>query len=227
MKLVRSAEPAAVRDLDGTTGFAGPALPDDAGAVDVVLRHDDPLAAARLLADAGVDVGVVDGDLGRLPHLDPAASAIAPDDLDDVRRFETLGSLVDRVERHPDSTRAGGLATFTGRVRVENHENVETTHLEFERYDALADERIAAIRDDLTARDEVYAVEMYHRTGVVAGEEHVVHVVVLAGHRRQAFDAVEDGIDRMKDEVPIFKKEVTVEGDYWVHESDAEAPDGA
>jgi molybdopterin synthase catalytic subunit len=43
-------------------------------------------------------------------------------------------------------------------------------------------------------------------------------VVVLAGHRGEAFRTVEDGIDRLKDEVPLFKKEVTVEEEFWRHE---------
>jgi molybdopterin synthase catalytic subunit len=41
---------------------------------------------------------------------------------------------------------------------------------------------------------------------------------VLAGHRREAFGTVEDGIDRLKDEVPIFKKERTSDEQFWVHE---------
>jgi len=45
-------------------------------------------------------------------------------------------------------------------------------------------------------------------------------VVVLAGHRREAFETVEDGIDRLKAEVPLFKKEVTVSGEFWAHQHD-------
>jgi molybdopterin synthase catalytic subunit len=66
----------------------------------------------------------------------------------------------------------------------------------------------------------VHAVRLHHRTGVVEAGEDIVFVVVLAGHRAEAFRAVEDGIDRLKDEVPLFKKEVTVEDTYWAHEQD-------
>ena len=48
--------------------------------------------------------------------------------------------------------------------------------------------------------------------------EDIVFVVVLAGHREEAFRTVEDGINRLKDEVPIFKKETTVEDEFWVHD---------
>jgi len=74
------------------------------------------------------------------------------------------------------------------------------------------------IKRDLEEREGVYEVAMHHETGVVKVEEDAVHVVVLAGHRQEAFLAVEDGINRLKDEVPIFKKEVTEDGGFWVHD---------
>jgi molybdopterin synthase catalytic subunit len=133
--------------------------------------------------------------------------------------FETLGSLVAEVKQSDRARYAGAIATFTGRVRVqEDPDDVPTEHLEFQRYDAVAGERMAAIRDELRARDGVYDVRMHHRTGVVPAGEDIVFVVVLAGHREEAFETVEDGIDRLKDEVPLFKKEVTVEETFWSHE---------
>jgi len=59
---------------------------------------------------------------------------------------------------------------------------------------------------------------MHHRTGVIDYGDDIVFVVVLAGHREEAFRAVEDGINRLKAEVPIFKKEVTDAEEFWVHE---------
>ncbi len=59
---------------------------------------------------------------------------------------------------------------------------------------------------------------LHHKTGVVEAGEDIVFVVVLAGHREEAFETVSDGINRLKAEVPLFKKEVTVEESFWVHE---------
>ncbi|WP_372479952.1 molybdopterin synthase [Halomicrobium sp. HM KBTZ05] len=139
--------------------------------------------------------------------------------LHDCEPYETLGSLVARVKAANDSDRAGAIATFTGRVRErDDPDDTPTEYLEFEKYEGVADEKLATIRDDLCARDGVFEVALYHRTGVVEAGEDIVFVVVLAGHRREAFRAVEDGIDRLKDEVPLFKKEVTVEDAVWAHE---------
>ena len=75
-----------------------------------------------------------------------------------------------------------------------------------------------AISAELEEREGVFEVVMHHRTGVVEYGEDIVFVVVLAGHRDEAFRTVEDGINRLKDEVPIFKKEVTTDEQFWVHE---------
>jgi molybdopterin synthase catalytic subunit len=151
-----------------------------------------------------------------LEALDPAAVDEA---LEPLEPIETLESLVSRAKAASGAERAGAIATFTGRVRArEAPDDVETTALEFEKYEGVADERLAALEAELSARDGVYEVLLHHKTGVVEAGEDIVFVVVLAGHREEAFETVSDGIDRLKAEVPLFKKEVTVEEAFWVHE---------
>ena len=139
--------------------------------------------------------------------------------LSDADPYVTLGQLVERVKAHPDAPRAGAIATFTGRVRRHDDEtDPATLQLAFERYDPVATERLRSIEADLEDRAGVYAVELFHRTGVIEDGEDIVFVVVLAGHRTEAFRAVEDGINRLKAEVPIFKHETTTAEDFWVHD---------
>ncbi|WP_263018231.1 molybdopterin synthase [Natronobiforma cellulositropha] len=141
------------------------------------------------------------------------------DRVDEHEPHVTLETLVERVKRADDADRAGAIATFTGRVRArDSDDDTPTEYLEFEKYDGVADEKLAALREALEARDGVYAVELHHRTGVVRDGEDIVFVVVLAGHRAEAFRTVEDGINRLKAEVPIFKKEVTIDDEFWVHD---------
>jgi molybdopterin synthase catalytic subunit len=132
---------------------------------------------------------------------------------------ETLASLVAEVKDSPREDRAGAIATFTGRVRAkEGSDDDPTEYLEFERYDGVAGERMTTLREELEAREGVHEVRLHHRTGVVEAGEDIVFVVVLAGHREEAFRTVEDGINRLKDEVPLFKKEVTVSETFWAHQ---------
>ncbi|WP_276271078.1 molybdopterin synthase [Haloarcula litorea] len=139
--------------------------------------------------------------------------------LEETEPFETLDSLVAEAERSPAAEYAGAVATFTGRVRTrDDPEDPATEYLEFEKYDGVAEEKMAAIEDELAAREGVQEVLLHHRTGVVEAGADIVFVVVLAGHRAEAFETVEDGIDRLKAEVPLFKKEVTVDGEFWAHQ---------
>ena len=205
--------------------------------VEFDLPYHDTSDLLDTLCDLGFDYVLVgDGDDIDLPtvvvdqHLDPTDALLSVGDVDDlqvnalhdaleeVEPIETLSSLVERIQAHPDSPKAGAIATFTGRVRVEHLEGERTTHLEYEKYEGVADAELAAIRRELTARDGVYEVLLHHRTGIVEAEDDAVYVVVLAGHRPEAFRAVEDGIDLLKERVPIFKKEVTESGDYWAHD---------
>ena len=136
-----------------------------------------------------------------------------------VDPYMTLSGLIDRVKAHPAAPQAGAIATFTGRVRrYDGEDDSATLRLTFERYDPVASDRLRKIETELEARDGVYAVELFHRTGIIQDGEDIVFVVVLAGHRTEAFRAVEDGINRLKDEVPIFKHETTTTSDFWVHD---------
>ena len=142
-------------------------------------------------------------------------------DLDEAEPWITRETLVRRVEASADADRSGAIATFTGRVRArDGPDDDRTTHLAFEKYEGVAAERMGVIADELAARDGVFDVRMHHRTGVIEAGEDIVFVVVLAGHRGEAFRTVEDGIDRLKDEVPIFKKEATESETFWVHRRD-------
>ncbi|WP_049898656.1 molybdopterin synthase [Halococcus agarilyticus] len=178
-------------------GFSGRHLPA------VVLGDRDH--AGRELA-AATDADGVD--------LDAVCAAIG-----DLEPRVTLESLVEKVKSAPNADRSGAIATFTGRVRTRDaDDDAPTEHLEFETYEGVAEERLAAIIADLEAREGVQRVLAHHRTGVITSGEDIVFVVVLAGHREEAFAAVSDGIDRLKDEVPIFKKEITADEQFWLHE---------
>lgn len=139
--------------------------------------------------------------------------------LEATEPYETLESLVAEAKRSEAAPFSGAIATFTGRVRAKEDEADEPTRfLEFEKYEGVADERMDAISAELEEREGVYEVVMHHRTGVIEYGEDIVFVVVLAGHREEAFRTVEDGINRLKEEVPLFKKEVTTDEEFWVHE---------
>ena len=186
----------------------------------LVAVGDDRLRVPTVLLDPDADPSDTPGDV---VATGANAGDIGLDDLldtlDAAEPWVTRETLITRVEDSPGAERSGALATFTGRVRArDGPDDDRTTHLAFEKYEAVARERMDAIADELTDRDGVFEVAMHHRTGVIEAGEDIVFVVVLAGHRAEAFRAVEDGINRLKDEVPIFKKETTESEEFWLHQ---------
>mgnify|MGYP000179835501 CR=1 FL=1 len=196
----------------------------DLGGVLDTLARDHDYALVEGFPDARfptVAVGDIDVEDAVLAAESPADLDI--DDLigriESVEPHESLESLVAAVKDTESAAFSGAIATFTGRVRAKEHpEDDPTTSLTFEKYEGVAEDRLAALREDLETRDGVHEVRLHHRTGTIPYGEDIVFVVVLAGHRREAFETVEDGIDRLKEEVPIFKKEVTVGDEFWVHD---------
>ncbi|MFL2521346.1 MAG: molybdopterin synthase [Halobacteriales archaeon] len=133
--------------------------------------------------------------------------------------FETLDSLIARAVKSPNANQAGAIATFTGRVReLDYPSDSPTTRLEFEKYAGVAESRLQQICSELCQRDGIFEVLMHHRVGPIESGENVVFVVVLGAHRDEAFKTVQDGINRLKNEVPIFKKEIKIDGSFWVHD---------
>ncbi|MFC4550243.1 MULTISPECIES: molybdopterin synthase [Halorussus] len=190
---------------------------------DLAPDHDYALLVG--FPDADVPTVTLDGAECRGETLVKAveASDVDPEEvlakLEAIEPYETLESLVARAKDSEAAPYSGAIATFTGRVRAkEDPEDESTEFLEFEKYEGVAEERMAAIAAELEEREGVFEVVMHHRTGVIEYGEDIVFVVVLAGHREEAFRTVEDGINRLKDEVPIFKKEVTTDEQFWVHE---------
>ena len=180
----------------------------------VVTGHPDARVPLVVVGDTDPTGEVLARLDAEAPDADVAIEAI-----EGVEPHVTLESLVARAKESSGADRAGAIATFTGRVRErDDPEDARTTHLEFETYEGVAEERTAAIREELEAREGVYEVLLHHKTGVVEAGEDIVFVVVLAGHRDEAFATVSDGIDRLKAEVPIFKKEATLDGEFWAHE---------
>ncbi|ADE02555.1 molybdopterin synthase [Haloferax volcanii] len=197
------------RDLDGL-------LDDLSAEYDYALLSGFPDARVPTVALAGVDAANVVAEAETADAADVASLAA---EIDSHEPHVTLETLVERAKADPLEVYAGAIATFTGRVRAKESEDDDPTlSLEFEKYDGVAESKMDAISEELEARDGVLRVLMHHRVGVVEDGADIVFVVVLAGHRREAFRTVEDGIDRLKDEVPIFKKETTTDEEFWVHD---------
>ncbi|MFL5242093.1 MAG: molybdenum cofactor biosynthesis protein MoaE [Gemmataceae bacterium] len=111
----------------------------------------------------------------------------------------------------------GAIVTFLGTVRDLTDDKV-TTALDYEAYPGMAEKKLAEIEAETRDRWPVGEIILVHRLGHLEVGEVSVAVAVSCPHRHQAFDACRHAIDRLKDLVPIWKKENWADGTAeWVH----------
>jgi len=113
--------------------------------------------------------------------------------------------------------RWGGVTTFLGTVR-DTSRGKKVTHLEYEAYPEMAEEKMKEIADRLEKKYAPCRLVMHHRIGDLAIGEIAVIVVAGAPHRDAAFKAARDAIDELKTIVPIWKKEHGEDGAVWIEE---------
>lgn len=118
----------------------------------------------------------------------------------------------------------GAVVTFQGVTR-DHHHGRAVRHLAYEAYAEMAQQAMAAIFEDALARFDVTCVRATHRLGTVPVGEASVVVVVAAPHRAAAFDACRYLMDRLKADVPIFKRETLADGEArWVGDLPVDRP---
>jgi molybdopterin synthase catalytic subunit len=109
----------------------------------------------------------------------------------------------------------GGLVTFIGAVR-DNARGREIRHLEYESYPEMAEREMQKIADAAAERWPGTRVAIAHRAGHLEIGDLAVVIAAAAPHRAEAFEACRFAIDTLKQTVPIWKKEVATDGEYWV-----------
>lgn len=131
-------------------------------------------------------------------------------------------AIVARLVRGED----GAFVEFQGVVR-NNSKGRATRFLDYECYEPMALKVMAELGREIAAKHDVGRVAMIHRLGPMQIGEASVAIIVASPHRRAAFEAALEGIDRLKKTVPIWKKEHFVDGEVWVEgEWDESLPRG-
>lgn len=113
------------------------------------------------------------------------------------------------------SKRMGGIATFIGCAR-DFSEGREVTQISFDAYGSMALAEMNKLRDEAIAKFTLLDARIVHRVGVVGAGAQIVFIAAGAEHRAPALQACHWLIDELKQRVPIWKKEITPQGDAWV-----------
>jgi molybdopterin synthase catalytic subunit len=117
-----------------------------------------------------------------------------------------------RAVSHPS---VGGIVIFEGVVR-DTTRGKQVHYLEYDVYEEMAVEQIYAIITKVQRRWGIERVAVAHRFGRLEIGEASVIIIVASAHRAEAFEACRYLIDTLKQTVPIWKKEVTINGETWI-----------
>ena len=109
----------------------------------------------------------------------------------------------------------GAVVTFLGTTR-DNFEGKRVVVLEYEAFPEMAVKKLEEIREQLKADFGIDDIAIAHRIGAVPIGEISLVVAVASPHRKEAFFACHAAVDRLKETVPIWKKEVYEDGSRWV-----------
>ena len=152
---------------------------------------------------------LVDGD--ELALIPPVAGG------SEARHVQLLSTplSLDRCVAAVSGPGMGGIVTFTGVVRRQSR-GVTVERLEYEAYAPMAVREMTRLCDEIEGEIAGSRLAVEHRVGVLAIGDIAVVIAAAAPHRAEAFTACRAMIDRLKDRVPIWKKEIGEDGAEWV-----------
>lgn len=129
-----------------------------------------------------------------------------------------LNQILEYFSKLPYYHEAGAVACFVGVVRGDpvQRSDAKVTRLEYEAYTDVAMKRMEEIREEIKKRPGVIEVSIHHVIDTLKVGEPSLFVAVLGKHRQDVFSTISEIVERVKKEVPIWKKEFTTKDSYWV-----------
>lgn len=190
-----------------------------ADAVAALAAKHEPIARLQSRFRVAVNQDFVDethilhdrDELALIPPVAGGADAAPCRHVELTDRTLSLDRCINAVR----SDGMGGIVTFTGMVRLHSR-GTTIDHLEYEAYAPMAIKVMTQLCDEIEAEIPGTRIAVEHRVGNLAVGDIAVVIAAAAPHRAEAFTACRAMIDRLKDRVPIWKKELGVDGAEWV-----------
>ncbi len=200
---------------------AGSSLGDAIDCALASVDRDGVLPSNVMLARNGIYVDkskhLEDGD--EIAVIPPVSGGEDSNDVETSRVWVTEEEIdADRVVGLVGSDQDGAVVVFHGVTRDHN-EGRSVLYLEYEAYSPMAEDVMLQIIGEMKEKWEIGEVAVCHRAGRVDIGETSMVLAVSAAHRRPAFESALYFIDRLKEVVPIWKKEYFEGGEVWIGET--------
>jgi len=114
-----------------------------------------------------------------------------------------------KIAAHQSKTDIGAHAIFLGQVRADETPNGRVTAIDYSAYTEMANEAIFKIKEDAFVSGDIRCLHVYHSMGRVKCGEISLFVFVSSGHRKASMQIMEEVVEKIKADVPIWKKEIT------------------
>ena len=122
--------------------------------------------------------------------------------------------VADSIANHSSKTDIGAHSIFLGQVRRDEKEGKFVQAIDYTAHEEMANEQFHRIREDAFEKYPLTCMHIYHSLGSVAVGEISLFVFTSSPHRRAAIDACNEIVERIKNEVPVWGKEVLEDGEY-------------
>lgn len=129
-------------------------------------------------------------------------------------KLEDLNNLLNEIKGA--SNEIGAITIFVGVVRGISKNREKVLRLEYEAYEEVATKTLEDIIIDLKSKYGIIDAIVEHKVGSAQAGEDTVYALIATKHREEGFKSLIELIERLKHEVPIWKKEVTDRGSYWI-----------
>ena len=137
----------------------------------------------------------------------------------------TISNLIKNTIESKNYSKTGAIAQFIGVVRGITIEGEKVKKLTLEAYEEKANEVLNRICKYLSEKEGIVNVQIHHLLGEFEVGEDLVYVSVAGSHRSDVFPVLHEAVERYKNEVPVFKKELItkldgVQQEYWISEKE-------
>lgn len=129
-------------------------------------------------------------------------------------KLDDIKSLLSEIKGA--SEEVGATIIFVGSARGTGNDGGRVLRLEYDAYEEIAVKTLEKIIGDLRGKYGIIDAVVEHRIGQINVGEDIVYVLVASRHREEGFKAAIELVERLKREVPIWKKEVTDKGARWI-----------